>query len=170
MAAPTAHVRVGTVSGYDPGQYAAKVVLQPDGVETGWMPIASVQPGAGWGMQWGPRIGDLVLVLCLEGEIEAGVVWGGLFNDIDRPQAVPAGEMWLTHASGSTLQFHNDGTVALVSAGTLTSTAPQWNHTGNITVTGTLTATTDVIGGGKSLKTHTHSGVTPGGGTTGAPV
>lgn len=41
--------------------------------------------------------------------------------------------------------------------------------TGNATASGTLTGTTDVVGGGKSLKTHTHSGVTPGGGSTGAP-
>ena len=41
---------------------------------------------------------------------------------------------------------------------------------GDVQVNGTLTATTDVIGGGKSLKTHTHSGVTPGSGTSGPPV
>lgn len=41
--------------------------------------------------------------------------------------------------------------------------------TGDVTVSKTLTATTDVVGGGKSLKGHTHGGVTTGGGTTGAP-
>lgn len=41
--------------------------------------------------------------------------------------------------------------------------------TGDVTVSKTVTATTDVVGGGKSLKTHTHGGVTTGGGTTGAP-
>ena len=40
---------------------------------------------------------------------------------------------------------------------------------GNVTVNGTLTATTDVVGGGKSLNSHTHGGVTPGGGNTGTP-
>ena len=44
------------------------------------------------------------------------------------------------------------------------------NITGDVTVTGTLTATVDVIGGGKHLKTHTHAGVTTGSGNTGAPV
>lgn len=42
--------------------------------------------------------------------------------------------------------------------------------TGDLHVTGTATADTDVIGGGKSLKSHTHSGVTTGSGNTGAPV
>lgn len=41
---------------------------------------------------------------------------------------------------------------------------------GNITTGGTITATTDVVGGGKSLKTHIHSGVIPGVGNSGAPV
>ncbi len=41
---------------------------------------------------------------------------------------------------------------------------------GDITSTGTVTGNTDVIGGGKSLKTHVHSGVQAGGSNTGAPV
>ena len=47
---------------------------------------------------------------------------------------------------------------------------------GNLKVTGdiecdqTVTGTADVVGGGKSLKTHAHSGVTPGGGNSGPPV
>ena len=43
-------------------------------------------------------------------------------------------------------------------------------YPGNITTSGTITATTDVVGGGKSLKTHTHGGVANGGGTTGPPT
>ena len=40
---------------------------------------------------------------------------------------------------------------------------------GNLTSPATITGTTDVVGGGKHLKTHTHSGVTPGAGTSGPP-
>jgi len=43
------------------------------------------------------------------------------------------------------------------------------NITGNLNVTGTITASVDVVGGGKSLKNHTHGGVQTGGGNTGAP-
>lgn len=39
--------------------------------------------------------------------------------------------------------------------------------TGNITATGTVTAGVDVIGGGISLKTHVHGGVSTGSSTTG---
>lgn len=41
---------------------------------------------------------------------------------------------------------------------------------GNINCTGTVTATVDVVGGGISLKTHTHGGVQTGGGNTGGPI
>lgn len=40
---------------------------------------------------------------------------------------------------------------------------------GNLIVNGTITATVDVIGGEISLKNHTHGGVQPGSGSTGAP-
>lgn len=40
---------------------------------------------------------------------------------------------------------------------------------GNITTSGSVTATGNVTGQGTSLHTHTHSGVQPGGGNTGAP-
>lgn len=42
--------------------------------------------------------------------------------------------------------------------------------TENITSNKTVTATTDVVGGGKSLKTHVHSGVQTGISNTGGPV
>ncbi len=41
---------------------------------------------------------------------------------------------------------------------------------GDVTVADTLSAGTDVVGGGISLATHTHSGVQTGGGTSGPPV
>jgi hypothetical protein len=41
---------------------------------------------------------------------------------------------------------------------------------GGATMLGPLTVTNDVTAGGKSLKTHVHSGVTTGTGNTGAPV
>lgn len=41
---------------------------------------------------------------------------------------------------------------------------------GDINCSQTVTASTDVLGGGKSLKTHTHSGVMSGGSNSGPPV
>lgn len=64
-----------------------------------------------------------------------------------------------------------DGSVRLaLGPGLVKITATSVHMTGNLLVDGTITGTTDVVGGGKSLKTHTHSGVTTGGGVTGPPV
>jgi hypothetical protein len=52
----------------------------------------------------------------------------------------------------------------------VTIVAPLTTINGDVQVNGTLTASTDVIGGGKSLKTHKHGGVTTGAGQTGVPV
>ncbi|MBP6010607.1 MAG: phage baseplate assembly protein V [Alphaproteobacteria bacterium] len=41
---------------------------------------------------------------------------------------------------------------------------------GSITSQATVTGTTDVVGGGKSLKTHVHGGVVAGGANSGPPV
>jgi phage baseplate assembly protein V len=136
-----AMVRIGIVSGYDPGSYCAKVQLMPEGDETGWLPIVSPWIGNGWGLFAPPSIGDAVEVQFQEDDIEAGFVCQRFFNDSDRPLSVPSGEFWLVHKSGSFLKFHNDGTVELNAAGTLTSTAPQWNHTGPVHITGDVTVT-----------------------------
>jgi len=47
---------------------------------------------------------------------------------------------------------------------------PTVTMSGNLQVQGTVTGTTDCVGGGKSLKDHVHSGVTAGGANTGKPV
>ncbi|KAA6204320.1 MAG: hypothetical protein DU430_09180, partial [Candidatus Tokpelaia sp.] len=62
-----------------------------------------------------------------------------------------------------------------VNGNKLTITMPEIEITGNIKIngnvdiTGTLTASEDVVGAGISLKNHTHGGVETGGGSTGKP-
>lgn len=51
------------------------------------------------------------------------------------------------------------GNAEVTVAGDITSSAASWTHTGDINVTGTVDASVDVIGGGVSLKNHTHNGV-----------
>lgn len=113
-------MRLGTVRGYDSTNFTAKVMLQPENIETGWLPIASPMVGNSWGMFAAPSAGDLVMVNFQEEDINAGIITMRLFTDDSRPLNVPEGEFWLVHKSGSLLKFHNDGTVELTSAGTLT--------------------------------------------------
>lgn len=105
--------RFGLVSSVDPARYAARVELQPEGVETGWLPVISIWTGSGWGIACLPSPGDQVLVVPQEGDAEHGVIVGGCFSDSHRPPSAPAGEIWIVHASGTSLKLQNDGTVRI---------------------------------------------------------
>ncbi|MGZ5029014.1 MAG: phage baseplate assembly protein V [Methylobacter sp.] len=164
----TATVRAGIVSGYDPVNYCAKVRLQPDNTETGWLPVLTPWAGNGWGFFAPVTPGDVVEVQFQEGGKEAGFICQRFFNDGIRPLPVPSGEFWLVHQSGSLLKFHNDGSIELHAATNINSSATAWNHTGDINLTGTLTASVDVVSASKSGAHHTHTD--PQGGSTGQPA
>lgn len=63
---------------------------------------------------------------------------------------------------GTTIRVNDDGSIT-ISGGDITVT-------GNLTVSGTITGQTDVIAGTISGKTHKHTGVQTGSGTSGTPV
>lgn len=186
------HARIGTISGYDPSKQAVKVLLQPEAVETGWIPLGSVWVGNGWGAVFAPVMGSQVEVTFLDGHPESGSANLRFFSNLEAGPAAPAGELWLVHKKGQSFKLTNDGkltisdgqgaTLTLDGSGNIVSQATQWTHTGpvrftdNVQVDKTLTATTDVMGGGKSLKTHPHLpgaynvGGTPVTGNGGVPV
>lgn len=70
----------------------------------------------------------------------------------------------------ATLVIKPGGEVNLTTTGTLKMTYANAELTGDIALTGKLTATVDVVAAGKSLIGHKHSGVTAGGAQTGVPV
>jgi phage baseplate assembly protein gpV len=155
--------RHGVVTSYDPGTYAVKVELQPDGTLTGWIPLKSPWVGNGWGMFCPPSIGDLVEVDFQEDDGGVGSAGWRFYNDEDRPLPCPAGEFWLVHKDGALLKFHAGGNVEL-HATTLNTSADAWNHSGPLTVTGG-----DIKADGISLKTHHHDKVQAGTSLTGNP-
>ncbi|WP_435018502.1 phage baseplate assembly protein V [Tundrisphaera sp. TA3] len=128
-------VRIGVVTGYDPENYCAKVEIQPERVETGWLPISTPWSGNGWGEYCPPTPGDVVDVHFQEGGKEAGFIGNRHYGDRFRPLAVPSGERWTVHQSGSCLKFHNDGSVEISSPTRIASTAPRWDHTGEFNAT-----------------------------------
>lgn len=129
-----ATTRVCIVSSYDPNTYSAKVLVQPDNNETGWLPVTSTWIGNGWGMFCPPTPGDMVQVEFQEGGIDAGMIVGRFFNDSERPLSVPSGEFWLVHADGAFLKLTNDGKFSVNSQVEIDATAP----TVNITATGNV--------------------------------
>lgn len=150
----TQKTRMGIVDAYDPDKYAVKVRLQPSGVLSGWIPIASCYVGNGWGLFAAPTIGDSVRIDAQEGDIDAGTMGGSFFNDVDRPLSVPSGEFWLQHKTGSFLKFLNNGDVSLhtnrdliadvgrdISATVAGKATMSITGTADLTVGGTMTTT-----------------------------
>jgi len=155
--------RFGLVSSFDPTAYAARVMMQPENVLSGWLPILSAWVGLGWGLAAPLTPGDQVLVVAQEGNSEHGVIIGCVWSAIDTPMATPVGELWMQHQTGSFLKLLNDGTIA-VQAGTV-------NVTGNLVVTGDISDRGGAHGTVAALRnaydTHTHAD--PQGGETGVP-
>ena len=105
--------RFGTVTSTDCGTYTARVMLQPEGVLSGWLPILTPWVGAGWGVVCPPAPGDQVMVLAQEGKADQGVIIGAAFSTVRAPPDVPLGELWLVHGSGSFIRLQNDGTIRI---------------------------------------------------------
>lgn len=110
--------RHALVTSYDSEKYLAKVTFQPEGQESGWLPIETghigpgygiavgLQPGSGSGMKGQQKgdsgqsgddaqgaTGDQVIVRYQEGDIESGKIVQRVHSDKDKPPKVESGEM-----------------------------------------------------------------------------
>ncbi|WP_288413494.1 phage baseplate assembly protein V [uncultured Sphingomonas sp.] len=123
-----------------------------------------------------PSIGEQVAVLCGEGDLARAIVLPGLFSDA-HPAPADDDSTRIVFDDGTMLQYdpaerHLNATVP---GGSITFEADDVVVLGNLTVIGavevskTVTATDDVVGGGKSLKSHKHTLVQPGQGVSGGP-
>ncbi|OYV32514.1 MAG: baseplate assembly protein [Acidocella sp. 20-61-6] len=155
--------RFGLVSSFDPSAYAARVLIQPENVLSGWLPILSAWVGSGWGLAAPLTPGAQVLVIAQEGDAEQGVILGAVWSAVDQPLGTPGGELWLQHQSGSFLKLHNDGTISLQ--------APVVNVGGDLVVSGDISDQSGAHGTLASLRNtydmHTHAD--PQGGVSGLP-
>lgn len=162
-------LKLGLVSSYDGrvGKYAVKVRLQPEDIETGWLPIVLLLPGQGWGVYAAPSVGDQAAVLFQEGDGQAGVCVGFLPSDDDPPPAVESGEIHLIAKDGdASVILRPDGSIA--SKGT-------WSHEGTFHATGNVTTDAELIDHSgiteselrDSFNAHKHPGVQTGGGVSG---
>jgi phage baseplate assembly protein V len=106
--------RFGTVASVDITKWMARVILQPEGVLTGWLPLLTAWTGGGWGMVCPPSPGDQVFVVPQEGDAENGVIIGRVFSSSQLPPAAPSGEFWLVHSSGSSVKLTNAGAIQIV--------------------------------------------------------
>ena len=109
----SAQPRIGVISSSDPTTATAKVLLQPEGVLTGWLPVLTQWAGSGWGLSCPPTPGDQVLIVPQEGDVQHGLIVGRFFSNLVRPPLAEPGEIIIRHQSGCSFQLSNSGIVAI---------------------------------------------------------
>src|SRR6516164_3795418 len=109
--------RHGMVTSYDPDKHLAKVMLMPDGLETGWIPIEESHMGQGFGIAVGltpgdgKSTGDQVIVRCEENDFESFKVTKSVHSSKDKPPKVESGEMVFWTKWGQQIRFNKDGSL-----------------------------------------------------------
>lgn len=126
--------------------------------------------------------GDEVLVVFASRCIDAWWQSGGVgkpiemrMHDLSDGFAIPGPKSLpkkISSINTSAAELRNDAGTASISIQADGSIAIKGNLsvTGNITAMGNLNIMGQVMGGAVSLETHVHSGVTPGGGSSGPPL
>ena len=182
-------IRFGTVADVD--LKAACCRIATGDLKTDWIPWWV--PRAGKVIEWSaPSIGEQGLVLSPGGDTHGAVfLRGGYSNQFPAPSSA-GGEHLVRYPDGAEVKYDDEshaltavlpggGTVEITADGGTTINGPfkvngesEFNGhvqvNDDVDVTGTTTSTVDVIGGGKSLKSHTHVGVTSGNAVSGPPA
>lgn len=164
-------LRLGRVASVDLAAHSCTV--ETGDITTG--PLPWFTPRAGALRVWSPpTVGEQCLLLCAEGDTENGLVLLGLYSDAFPPPSDLAGLFLLEFDDGTRIAYDRDAgelDITLAGAGKAKIVAPGGLAIeGDVTVTGKITASEDVLGGGISLKSHKHSGVAAGGAQSGGPV
>ena len=164
-------IRLGTIASVDLA--AARCIVELDD-DSRTAPIRWIEFRACKTRTWSPPSeGEQVVVFCPAGEIGAAVALRGLASDTFPPAGNSTKEL-IQFEDGAVLSYDPQAhamEIVLPAGATLAITAPGGTTlNGDLHCTGTVTADSDVVGGGKSLKGHKHSGVQAGGSQTGAPV
>lgn len=156
---------------------ASCTVQLADDLTTGDIPWLAARVGST--RSWSPpSVGEQVLVLCPEGDTERAIVAGSLGSDAN-PHLGADASTRLDFEDGASIVYDPAAhvlTATLPAGGTAELHAPAGiklvgpvRIEGDVDLQGTLTASADVVGAGKSLKGHKHTGVSTGSGISGAP-
>lgn len=165
--------RFGVIQNYDPNNYRAKVMIQPENILSGWLPISSEYVGAGFGLFIGPAIGDTVLCQFVDGDFGMGVIGSGkIFLPTMPPVPCPSGQVMLVHSSGTYIKILSSGELDMNVVGNLNLTvAGNLSATvhGNATITSpnpvTISAPNTVVEGDLEVTGNLSGGTGSGGGT-----
>jgi len=165
--------RFGVIQNYDPNNYQARVLIQPENILTNWLPISSDYVGNGFGLFIGPSPGDTVLVQFVDGDFGMGVIGSGkIFLPTMPPVPCPSGQVMLIHSSGTFIKLMPSGDLDMNVAGNLDLTVTgnlSATVTGNATITSpnpvTVSAPSTVIDGNLEVTGDISGGTGSGGGT-----
>lgn len=143
------HPRWATILAYDPQNHLARVTLQPEGVETGWLPILSPWVGNQFGLLAPLVQGQQCVVLPHDASPGDFAIIGLAHSEVSPPPQpggghLSPGELALVHQSGSYLKFSNSGDVLLVTNRDLSATVGRnlnltCSGTANVQSSGNLT-------------------------------
>ena len=175
-------LKYGFICEFDAEAGRARVDFKEDGFVSAWLPFL-VPFAQDTKMSIPVAINEQVCVLC-DTHVEDSVILGAVVNNTDKPYTgASKNKFGVNFSDGckveydfatSILQVNTTGKVEL-SATTIDLTGAV-KVTGALVITGavTLQAGLSVAGPmtseGVNLKTHTHSGVVPGGGVSGPPI
>jgi phage baseplate assembly protein gpV len=177
MLSQIAQPRIGVVTAVDPARHMVKVALQPEGVQSGWVPVT-----VGWSMLELPATGQQVLTVPQEGDADSLHVIGRVFapaggdapykapsailsplNTTGNAQTniVPGQEVLLRNVSGAVIRLLPDGSIYLHGNVALDGNL---SVNGNLSVAGNMTFVGDTADSHGSLNrlrgnynAHVHS-------------
>lgn len=160
-------VRIGTVTSYDPAAHAVKLALQPEGTLTGWLPLASIGVGNGFGVYVGATTGHAYAAYFHEGDVEAGIIIGRLPTDSEAAVSAQPGEIIVKSPTGSLISLLQDGSVTVQDKG---GAVIAFDGSGDITMTGKAGQTIKLDASGNIILTPAGGGKIELGGTGGLPI
>lgn len=164
-------LRQGTVYAIDPAK--ARCRVKSGELLTDWLPFFVHRAGSRRDVEH-PTTGEQCLVLSPSGEMAAGLVLVGINSDqFPAPHSNPA--LHSSHFSDGAVISYNRAThtltATLPAGGSAAINAPAGVQIiGDVSITGTVTVSEDVVASGISLVNHVHPGVERGNSQTDAPA
>lgn len=175
-------IRLGTVAEVD--LPAARCRVATGEIVSDFVPW--FVPRAGETIEWSaPVVGEQGLLLCEGGDIQAAVFLRGVYSDARPAPASSATQHLVQYPDGAVIDYDHathllkaqlpaGGAAEITADGGVTVNGPltvngNTQINGDAGISGTATAEVDVLGGGKSLKTHKHTAVSSGSAVSGPP-
>lgn len=123
--------RYGLCTSWDAKKHMAKVLLQPEGTETGWIAVHTMAAGDGYGMMTGIKPGEQLEVTYQEGDYESGAITARVHSKKQKPPKVESGEVLIQTPFGSFIKLDKNSAITIDDANGATVTL---DGQGNLTL------------------------------------